>query len=122
MTGGTIAGIIISDQILGRHSPWAHAYSPSRLAPPLRDPGVVGAEVAHMARGYAEALLPRSTRDLKGAVCCGRQLPTAAGSAMMTDAICARPPIGTAQCMRGGRACCSTHQQAFAPFLGSFEA
>eukprot|EP00850_Spirogloea_muscicola_P004666 SM000020S06016 [mRNA] locus=s20:406024:409260:+ [translate_table: standard] len=31
MTGGTIAGMVISDLILGRPNPWADLYSPSRL-------------------------------------------------------------------------------------------
>ncbi|KAK9836086.1 hypothetical protein WJX81_000189 [Elliptochloris bilobata] len=31
MTGGTIAGIIISSQILGNQHPWSDVYSPSRL-------------------------------------------------------------------------------------------
>ncbi|XP_024538060.1 uncharacterized protein LOC112348921 [Selaginella moellendorffii] len=33
MTGGTIAGILIRDLILGRPNPWAAVYSPKRLLP-----------------------------------------------------------------------------------------
>jgi len=30
MTGGTLAAMILSDQILGRHNPWARLYNPNR--------------------------------------------------------------------------------------------
>lgn len=33
MTGGTIAGILIKDMIMGKENPWSAAYSPSRKLP-----------------------------------------------------------------------------------------
>lgn len=34
MTGGIIAGIVISEAILGRSHPWTALYNPARLPPP----------------------------------------------------------------------------------------
>lgn len=60
MTGGTIAGMLISDLILGRSNPWEHVYSPSRV--PVRD-GSSAMEAATQAKDtvqkLAESVLPR---------------------------------------------------------------
>lgn len=52
MTHGTIAGILLTDLILGRKSPWAELYDPHRL--PVRATGEYVSESANMARQYTD--------------------------------------------------------------------
>jgi glycine/D-amino acid oxidase-like deaminating enzyme/nitrite reductase/ring-hydroxylating ferredoxin subunit len=51
LTHGTIAGILITDLILGRENEWARLYDPSRK--PLRAPGEYLKEAVNMAAQYA---------------------------------------------------------------------
>jgi len=57
MTHGTIAGIIITDLILGRENPWARLYEPAR-ASGVRDLGEFVKDGANMALQYAKWLTP----------------------------------------------------------------
>ncbi|KAL4423050.1 hypothetical protein ABPG77_002084 [Micractinium sp. CCAP 211/92] len=57
MTGGTIGGIVVSDLILGRKSPWADVYDPSR-APPFKSLLEVAEEGAITTASFAERVLP----------------------------------------------------------------
>ena len=52
MTHGTIAGMIITDLIAGRHNPWAALYDPSRVT--LRASGEFAKEAVNMAAQYKE--------------------------------------------------------------------
>jgi Rieske Fe-S protein len=52
MTHGTIAGMLLSDMILGRHNPWASLYDPNRTS--LRAPGSLVSEAATSASGFAD--------------------------------------------------------------------
>lgn len=52
MTHGTIAGILISDLILGRDNPWTHLYEPARK--PLRALKEFAKENLNVARQYAD--------------------------------------------------------------------
>jgi glycine/D-amino acid oxidase-like deaminating enzyme/nitrite reductase/ring-hydroxylating ferredoxin subunit len=52
MTHGTIAGMLLTDQIEGRVNPWAHVYDPSRK--PVRAAGRFIKEAANMAAQYAD--------------------------------------------------------------------
>jgi glycine/D-amino acid oxidase-like deaminating enzyme/nitrite reductase/ring-hydroxylating ferredoxin subunit len=54
MTHGTIAGMLISDQVLGRSSPWAELYDPSRK--PIRAAGEFARENLNVAAQYGEWL------------------------------------------------------------------
>jgi glycine/D-amino acid oxidase-like deaminating enzyme/nitrite reductase/ring-hydroxylating ferredoxin subunit len=54
MTHGTIAGMLITDQILGRHNPWAPLYDPGRVT--LRATAEFAKENANVAAQYAEWL------------------------------------------------------------------
>lgn len=55
MTGATIAGILITDLILGKKNPWAAAYSPSRLLPLAKSTlSGLGEEVSHTVQGYKD--------------------------------------------------------------------
>lgn len=57
MTGGTLAGIIISDLILGRPNPWASLYDADRPPPPTLEVGQAVIEpVLATAQGYANNL------------------------------------------------------------------
>jgi Rieske Fe-S protein len=52
MTHGTIAGILLTDLILGRPNPWAGLYDPSRF--PMRATGEFVSEGVNMARQYTD--------------------------------------------------------------------
>ena len=52
MTHGTIAGILITDLILGRHNPWQSLYDPGRVT--LRATKEFAKEAANMAAQYAD--------------------------------------------------------------------
>jgi len=52
MTHGTIAGMLITDLILGRNNPWATLYDPGRVT--LRASGEFAKETANMAAQYAD--------------------------------------------------------------------
>jgi Rieske Fe-S protein len=54
MTHGTIAGILLTDLILGRSNPWADLYSPSRVT--LKATGEFAKETVNMAAQYADWL------------------------------------------------------------------
>jgi Rieske Fe-S protein len=56
MTHGTIAGMLISDLILGQPNKWEKLYRPSRK--PLRAAGKFLRENANVARRYADWVLP----------------------------------------------------------------
>lgn len=52
MTHGTIAGMLVTDLILGRNNPWATLYDPGRVT--LRATGEFVKEAANMAAQYAD--------------------------------------------------------------------
>jgi glycine/D-amino acid oxidase-like deaminating enzyme/nitrite reductase/ring-hydroxylating ferredoxin subunit len=54
MTHGTIAGMLLTDLILGRTNPWAELYDPKRL--PVRSAGEYVSESANMAAQYTDWL------------------------------------------------------------------
>jgi Rieske Fe-S protein len=56
MTHGTIAGMLLTDLIRGRESPWAKLYDPSRL--PLRAAARLLRENLNAARQYADWVTP----------------------------------------------------------------
>jgi glycine/D-amino acid oxidase-like deaminating enzyme/nitrite reductase/ring-hydroxylating ferredoxin subunit len=56
MTHGTIAGILLTDLVMGRSNPWERLYDPSRLRP--RALGTFLEEAANMAAQYTDWLTP----------------------------------------------------------------
>lgn len=54
LTHGTIAGLLLTDLIVGRKNPWQQVYSPARL--PLRAAGGMALEDLNMAAQYADWL------------------------------------------------------------------
>jgi glycine/D-amino acid oxidase-like deaminating enzyme/nitrite reductase/ring-hydroxylating ferredoxin subunit len=52
MTHGTIAGVLLTDLILGRPNPWTGLYNPNRL--PVKSAGDYVSEGANMARQYTD--------------------------------------------------------------------
>lgn len=56
MTHGTIAGMLLSDLILGKENPWAELYDPSRKT--LRALGAFVRENLNVARQYASWVMP----------------------------------------------------------------
>lgn len=61
MTHGTIAGMLITDLILGRRNAWAPLYDPGRVS--LRATGEFAKEAANMAAQYADYLTPGDVDD-----------------------------------------------------------
>eukprot|EP00850_Spirogloea_muscicola_P004665 SM000020S06015 [mRNA] locus=s20:411811:415246:+ [translate_table: standard] len=62
MTGGTIAGMVISDLISGRNNPWAELYDPTRLPPLSMETAQSEGEVAmHTMQGYSDVLPGKGT-------------------------------------------------------------
>ena len=61
MTHGTIAGMLITDLILGRENPWAKLYDPSRK--PVKSVGEFLKENANVARQYADWLTGGDVSD-----------------------------------------------------------
>ena len=52
MTHGTIAGMLLTDLILGRHNPWASLYDPGRIT--LRASAEFAKETVNVAAQYAD--------------------------------------------------------------------
>lgn len=66
MTGGTMAGLLLSDLITGADNPWAELYDPTRLFGPraLTSLGKANLEVAkHMVTDHAKAVIRRKRPD-----------------------------------------------------------
>ncbi len=61
MTHGTIAGILITDLIQGRHNDWAQLYDPSRKT--LKAAGEFTRENLNVARQYIELLTPGDVKN-----------------------------------------------------------
>jgi glycine/D-amino acid oxidase-like deaminating enzyme/nitrite reductase/ring-hydroxylating ferredoxin subunit len=68
MTHGTIAGILLSDMVLGKKNPWETLYDPKRIslrAGPLREMAVHNADVARQyAKGYLEPAEAASVEEI----------------------------------------------------------
>jgi glycine/D-amino acid oxidase-like deaminating enzyme/nitrite reductase/ring-hydroxylating ferredoxin subunit len=62
MTHGTIAGMLISDLILGRDNPWRKAYDPSRKS--LGAAGEFAKENANVAAQYADWVTPGDVKHI----------------------------------------------------------
>jgi Rieske Fe-S protein len=58
MTHGTIAGILLTDTILGRKNPWAEVYDPSRIRPSMATTTDFIAENTKTALHYLDWLTP----------------------------------------------------------------
>lgn len=71
MTHGTIAGILLTDLILGRKNPWADLYDPSRVSP--RAVGEFAKENLDVAAQYAQHLTP-------GDVSSEKEIPRGSGA------------------------------------------
>ena len=56
MTHGTIAGMLLTDQILGRHNPWESLYDPGRIT--LRASAEFAKENVNVAAQYADWVTP----------------------------------------------------------------
>jgi glycine/D-amino acid oxidase-like deaminating enzyme/nitrite reductase/ring-hydroxylating ferredoxin subunit len=63
LTHGTIAGMLLTDLIVGRTSPWERLYSPSRV--PFRAAGGMALEDLNMAAQYGEWLTGGDVRSAK---------------------------------------------------------
>lgn len=66
ITHGTVAGILISDLILGRHNPWATLYDPSRKT--VRAAATFAKENLNVAEQYLDWVTPsevKSVRDIE---------------------------------------------------------
>jgi glycine/D-amino acid oxidase-like deaminating enzyme/nitrite reductase/ring-hydroxylating ferredoxin subunit len=63
MTHGTIAGILLSDLILGRHNAWAPLYDPSRIT--LRTVPSFARENLNVAEQYTDWVTPGEVDDVK---------------------------------------------------------
>jgi Rieske Fe-S protein len=61
MTHGVIAGMLISDLILGKENPWAKLYDPSRK--PLGALGEFAKENLNVAAQYADWVTPGDVKD-----------------------------------------------------------
>ena len=61
MTHGTIAGMLLSDLILGKQNPWESLYSPSRK--PIRAAGNFAKETLNMATQYLDWLTPSEVKS-----------------------------------------------------------
>jgi glycine/D-amino acid oxidase-like deaminating enzyme/nitrite reductase/ring-hydroxylating ferredoxin subunit len=73
MTHGTIAGILLTDLILGRRNPWTELYEPSRKT--LRATGTFAREAVNMALQYGDLF---TAGDVKSA----DEIPRDAGAVM----------------------------------------
>ena len=62
MTHGTIAGLLVTDLILGRDNPWATLYDPSRKT--LRAASEYAKEALNMAAQYADWLTPGDVQSV----------------------------------------------------------
>jgi glycine/D-amino acid oxidase-like deaminating enzyme/nitrite reductase/ring-hydroxylating ferredoxin subunit len=61
LTHGTIAGMLLSDLILGKHNPWETLYNPSRK--PIRAAGNFARETLNMAAQYIDWLTPSEVKS-----------------------------------------------------------
>jgi glycine/D-amino acid oxidase-like deaminating enzyme/nitrite reductase/ring-hydroxylating ferredoxin subunit len=61
MTHGTIAGMLLSDLILGKRNPWESLYSPTRK--PIRAAGNFAKETLNMATQYLDWLTPSEVKS-----------------------------------------------------------
>lgn len=77
MTHGTIAGILLTDLILGRKNPWEDAYDPSRK--PVGAVGTFVKETANMAAQFGDWLKP-------GEVTTPEEIPSGSG-ALLRDGL-----------------------------------
>jgi glycine/D-amino acid oxidase-like deaminating enzyme/nitrite reductase/ring-hydroxylating ferredoxin subunit len=64
MTGGTLAGMLISDAIMGRENPWAPMFSSTRIKPLAEGPRFVSENGRVGVRFFADRLLARGGRDI----------------------------------------------------------
>ncbi|GAQ83159.1 Ubiquinol cytochrome c reductase subunit RIP1 [Klebsormidium nitens] len=65
MTGGTIAGLVISSLILNGNHKWAEVYSPSRIAPPNEITVTqLAGSIKTVTQGLAEAVLPKKLNNV----------------------------------------------------------
>jgi Rieske Fe-S protein len=62
MTNGTIAGMLLTDMIMGRENPWAELYDPSRV--PLGAFGTFLRENLNVARQYGDWLTSGDVPDV----------------------------------------------------------
>jgi glycine/D-amino acid oxidase-like deaminating enzyme/nitrite reductase/ring-hydroxylating ferredoxin subunit len=62
MTHGTLGGLLITDQIMGRENEWADLYSPKRI--PLKAPVTYLKEIGNMARQYADFFSKGDIKEL----------------------------------------------------------
>lgn len=62
MTHGTIAGMLISDLVLGMENPWAQLYSPKRL--PIREAGDFLSNAANMVAQYGDWISKADISDV----------------------------------------------------------
>jgi len=68
ITGGTIAGMLLTDLILGRDNPWAELYAPSRVTVTATTAATFTRENANVAAQYADFVTPGDvgeTRDIE---------------------------------------------------------
>jgi glycine/D-amino acid oxidase-like deaminating enzyme/nitrite reductase/ring-hydroxylating ferredoxin subunit len=66
MTGGTIAGLVISSLILNGDHKWADIYSPSRIAPPTKITlSQLASSIKTTTEGYIEAVTPKKLNHVK---------------------------------------------------------
>ncbi len=63
MTHGTIAGMLLTDLILGKQNPWATLYDPSRK--PIRAAGAFAQENLNVARQYLDWVTPGEVKSLR---------------------------------------------------------
>ena len=98
MTSATVAGVVISDQILGRENPWSELFDPNRVKPVASAKQFVKENVNVARRFVADRLTQRpsvSPDDLapgEGQVCSvgGRQVAVSRDSAGTVHAVSAR--------------------------------
>lgn len=64
MTHTTIAGVLISDLVLGRENPWTELYDPSRVTLSLGSVMDFAKENLNVAKQYADWLLPGDTSSI----------------------------------------------------------
>jgi glycine/D-amino acid oxidase-like deaminating enzyme/nitrite reductase/ring-hydroxylating ferredoxin subunit len=73
MTHGTIAGMLITDLILGKENPWAKLYDPSRK--PIGAAGEFAKENLNVAAQYASWVTPGEVKD-------ANEIPSGCGAVM----------------------------------------
>jgi glycine/D-amino acid oxidase-like deaminating enzyme len=78
MTHGTIAGMLITDLIMGRHNPWQSLYDPGRVS--LRATAEFTREAVNMAAQYADWVTPGDVSDVD-------QIPKDSGAVIRRGAL-----------------------------------